>query len=243
MNAADIDDSDRKEITEMLKQKYKFDKISTMTFSDHYFNDKIIKESSEFELKGAKQRQTARAKRAAQQAQDAEDARLLAEQQAKQKQAAFDKAQKQKELEANVDAALAKRLAELSPQQQAALQKLLVDTGEPPSNEILTPGTPVRVNLGGRRRRLARIEEETEDAGSSSVSASEAPTPVRPRLTASSSSAAAAAAIRSPERTAEILANREEQAALAQAEAQAATEQEAAFQASRRRVTKKNTGK
>ena len=233
LKAADIDASDRNEITEMLKQKYKFEKISPMTFSDHYLSDKIIRESSKFELQGAKQRQTARKARAAQQAQDAEDARLLAEQQAKQKQEALEKAQKEKEFEARMDASLAKRLAELGqqlrPEQQAALQQLLADTplgAVEASNEILTPGTPVRVNLGGRRgRRLAVIEEVAEDAGSSSVSASEAPTTVR-----------AAAAIRSPERIADIVANREEQAAK---EEQAIA---AAFQATRRRL-KKNTGK
>ena len=229
LKAADIDDADRNEITEMLKQKYQFEKFNIMTFSDHYLNDKIIRESSEFELTGAKQRQRARARRAAQDAQDAENARLLAEQQAKQKQEALEKAQKQKELDARVDAALAKRLAELSPEQQAALQKLLADTGEPPSNEILTPGTPVRVNLDGRRgRRLARVEEVTEDEGS--VSASDAPTPVRPRATASSSSAAP---LGSPERLAEIVANREEQA---RKEAQAV--QAASIEAQRKRLKK-----
>ena len=185
LKAADIDDADRKEITEMLKQKYKWETASRMTFSDHYLNDKIIRQSSEEYLQEAKRAQSAAKAAAAKQAQDAKQAQLLAEQQAQQQQKAREKAEKEKEFEALVTASLAKRLAELRPEQQAALRRLMADTGEPPSNEILTPGTPVRVNLGERRRRrLARIEELNEDAESS------APTPVRPRATTASSSAA-----------------------------------------------------
>ena len=250
LKAADIADSDRDEITEMLEQKYKFDKLIDMTFSDHYLNDKIIKESSEYTLQEAKQRQIYVKAAAAQQAQDAEDAQLLAQQQAQQQQEALEAAQKEKEFEARVDASLAKRLADLGqqlrPEQQALLQQLLADTpvrAPPLTSVTLTPGppgTPVRVRVqarGNPRPRLEGlpgIEEVTEDAGSSSVSASEAPTPVRARATASSSSAAP---IRSPERIAEIVANREEQAAI-EAEAVAA----AAVQAQRRRL-KKNTNK
>ena len=205
LKAADIADSDRDEITEMLEQKYKFDKLIDMTFSDHYLNDKIIKESSEYTLQEAKQRQIYVKAAAAQQAQDAEDAQLLAQQQAQQQQEALEAAQKEKEFEARVDASLAKRLADLGqqlrPDQQALLQQLLADTpvrAPPLTSVTLTPGppgTPVRVQVQAKRNPRPRSEglpgiEELTETSPPAVGSSSAPTPVRPRATTASSSAA-----------------------------------------------------